>query len=70
MISQNILIVDDDTVFRASLKVFLENHNYKVCETGSVKKAIKHDVILCDGKTIGPDLLAIEPAQKRKLPLL
>jgi two-component system response regulator HydG len=25
-------------------------------------------VILCDGKTIGPDHLAIEPAVKRKLP--
>ncbi|MEO2183820.1 MAG: sigma-54 dependent transcriptional regulator [bacterium] len=56
MISQNILIVDDDTVFRASLKVFLENHNYKVCEAGSVKQAIKHDLttfnaIVSDGKT-------------------
>lgn len=56
MISQNILIVDDDTVFRASLKVFLENHNYKVCEAGSVKEAIKHDLttfnaIVSDGKT-------------------
>jgi DNA-binding NtrC family response regulator len=56
MISQNILIIDDDTVFRASLKVFLENHNYKVCEAGSVKEAIKHDLttfnaIVSDGKT-------------------
>ena len=56
MISQNILIVDDDTVFRASLKVFLENQNYKVCEAGSVKEAIKHDLmtfnaIVSDGKT-------------------
>ena len=56
MISQNILIVDDGTVFRASLKVFLENQNYKVCEAGSVKEAIKHDLmtfnaIVSDGKT-------------------
>ena len=45
MITQNILIVDKDTVFRASLKVFLENHNYKVCEAGSVKEAIKSDLM-------------------------
>jgi len=45
MITQNILIVDNDTVFRSSLKVFLENHNYKVCEAGSVKEAIKNDLM-------------------------
>jgi len=41
---QNILIVDDDTVFRSSIKVFLENHNYKVCEAGSVKTAVKNNL--------------------------
>lgn len=56
MIIRNILIVDDDTVFRASLKVFLENQNYKVCEAGSIKEAIKHDLtlfnaIVADGRT-------------------
>ena len=56
MMSQTILIVDDDTVSRASLKTFLENHNYKVCEARSVKEAIKHDLttfnaIVSDGRT-------------------
>jgi two-component system response regulator HydG len=56
MITQNILIVDNDTVFRSSLKAFLENHNYKVCEAGSVKDAIKNDLmafnaIVSDGET-------------------
>jgi ActR/RegA family two-component response regulator len=36
----NILLVDNDTVFRAALKVSLENHNYKVSETDAVKDAI------------------------------
>ena len=44
MTSKNILIVDNDTLFRASLKVFLENHNYKVSEAESVKDAVKHDL--------------------------
>lgn len=56
MITQNILILDNDSVFRSSLKVFLENHNYKVCEAGSVKEAIKNDLmafdaIVSDGET-------------------
>lgn len=42
--TQNILIVDDDPVIRSSLKTFLENHNYKVCEAGSVKEAVKQDL--------------------------
>ncbi|MEK9870056.1 MAG: sigma 54-interacting transcriptional regulator, partial [Gammaproteobacteria bacterium] len=44
MRSSIILIVDDDTVIRSSLKTFLENHNYKVCEAGSVKEAVKQDL--------------------------
>ena len=44
MRSSIILIVDDDTVIRSSLKTFLENHNYKVCEAGSVREAVKHDL--------------------------
>lgn len=56
MITQNILIVDNDTAFRSTLKAFLENHNYKVCEAGSVKEAIKNDLmafsaIVSDGET-------------------
>jgi len=56
MNSQNILIVDNDTVSRTSLKVFLENHNYKVSEAESVKDAVKHDLmafgaIVADGET-------------------
>ena len=56
MIRQNILIVDNDTTFRASLKVFLENHNYKVSEAESLKDAVKHDLmafgaIVSDGET-------------------
>jgi len=56
MITQNILIVDSDKTFRRSLKFFLENHNYKVCEAESVKDAIKHDLtafgaIVSDGET-------------------
>lgn len=43
--SENILIVDNDIVFRTSLKVFLENHNYKVCEAKSAKDAIKYDLM-------------------------
>jgi len=33
-----------------------------------LENAVQRAVILCDGKTIGPDLLAIEPAAKRKFP--
>ena len=56
MIKQNILIVDNDTIFRASLKNFLEKHHYKVSEAGSVKDAIKNDLmtfsaIVSDGET-------------------
>ena len=56
MNSQRILIVDNDTVFRASLKVFFENHNYKVSEAESVKDAVKHDLmafgaIVSDGES-------------------
>jgi two-component system response regulator HydG len=58
MSSQNILIVDDDTAFRSSLKDFLKKHNYKVCEAGSIKDAIKHEltaftVIVVDVKLAG-----------------
>ena len=35
-------------VFRSSLKVFLENQNYKVCEAESVKEAIKNDLMAFD----------------------
>ena len=57
MNSQNILIVDEDTLIRSSLTSFLENHNYKVCEAGSVKEAAKHDLsaycaIVCDCRNI------------------
>lgn len=41
---QNILIVDGDSVFRSSIKAFLENHNYKVCEATCVEDAVKHDL--------------------------
>ena len=56
MNSQRILIVDNDTVFRASLKVFFESHNYKVSEAESVKDAVKHDLmafgaIVSDGES-------------------
>ena len=56
MTRQNILIVDKDKIFRASLKVFLENHNYKVSEAESVKDAVKQDLtafgaIVSDGDT-------------------
>ncbi|MBO6558385.1 MAG: sigma-54-dependent Fis family transcriptional regulator [Pseudomonadales bacterium] len=58
MASQNILIVDADTVFRSSLKAFLENKNYKVCEAGSVKDAVKNELtafaaIVCDSRLPG-----------------
>ena len=43
-LGQNILIVDDDIVFRSSLKTFLENQNYKVCEAGSVKDAVRNEL--------------------------
>ena len=33
-----------------------------------LENAVQRAVILCDGKTIGPELLAIEPSQKRKFP--
>jgi DNA-binding NtrC family response regulator len=66
---QNILIVDDDTVIRSSIKEFLENHNYKVCEAGSVKEAVKQDLtafslIVCDIKlpgSKGTDLIKLAP---------
>ena len=56
MNNSHILIVDNDIVFRTSLKVFLEAHNYKVYEAKSVKDAIKHDLmafgaIVSDGET-------------------
>lgn len=44
MSTKNILIVEDETVIRSSLKKFLENNNYKVCEAGSVKEAVKHNL--------------------------
>ena len=44
MSQKQILIVDDDAVIRSSLKAFLENHNYKVCEADSVKDAVKQDL--------------------------
>ena len=44
MSSQTILIVDNDSVIRSSLKAFLENHNYKVCEAGSFKEAVRQDL--------------------------
>ncbi len=44
MSKKNILIVEDETVIRSSLKKFLENHNYKVCEAGSVPEAVKLDL--------------------------
>lgn len=58
--NQNILIVDDDTVFRSSLKVFLENHNYKVCEAGSVRDAVRNELtafaaIVSDARLPGGD---------------
>lgn len=69
MSSKNILIVDDDTVIRSSLKAFLENQNYKVCEAGSVKEAVKQDLTaftaivsnqqLPEGK--GTDLIKLAP---------
>jgi DNA-binding NtrC family response regulator len=33
-----------------------------------LENAVQRAVILCDGKTISPDLLAIEPTGKRKFP--
>ena len=45
MNNQNILIVDSDKIFRASLKVFLENHNYEVSEADAIKDAIKYDLM-------------------------
>jgi DNA-binding NtrC family response regulator len=44
MSSQTILIVDNDSVIRSSLKAFLENHKYKVCEAGSFKEAVKQNL--------------------------
>ncbi len=69
MSSQNILIVEDESVIRSSLKKFLENHNYKVCEAGSVKEAIKHDLmafslIITDLRlpgASGTDIIALAP---------
>lgn len=57
MPTQTILIVDKDTLIRSSLKSFLETNNYKVCEAGSVKDAVKQDLsafaaIVCDSDQI------------------
>ena len=41
---QKILIVDSDTDIRSSLKEFLESHDYKVYEAGSIKEAAKHNL--------------------------
>ena len=41
---QALLIVETDALIRSSLKAFLENHNYKVCEAGTVEDAVKHDL--------------------------
>lgn len=69
MRSQTILLVDDDAVIRSSLKEFLENHNYKVCESTSLRSAVKLDLSsfcalivdarLPDGK--GTDLVKLAP---------
>ena len=66
---QNVLIVDDDSVLRSSLKTFLENYNYRVCEAGSIKEAVKQDLtafcaIVCDHKPPGgkgTDLIKLAP---------
>ncbi len=57
MLNQTLLIVDADTLIRSSLKAFLENHNYKVCEAGTLEDAVKHDLsayaaIVCDDQLI------------------
>ena len=57
MPTQTLLIVDADTLIRTSLKAFLENHNYKVCEAGTIEDIIKHDLsaysaIVCDEQQI------------------
>ena len=54
---QALLIVETDALIRSSLKAFLENHNYKVCEAGTVEDAVKHDLsaysaIVCDDQQI------------------
>ena len=69
MRSQTILLVDDDAVIRSSLKEFLENHNYKVCESTSLRSAVRLDLStfcalivdtrLPDGK--GTDLVKLAP---------
>ena len=57
MPTQTLLIVDADALIRTSLKAFLENHNYKVREAGTVEDAVKHDLsaysaIVCDDQQI------------------
>ena len=57
MPTQTLLIVEADALIRSSLKAFLENHNYKVCEAGTVEDAVKHylsaySAIVCDDQQI------------------
>ena len=57
MLTEAPLLVDADTLIRTSLKAFLENHNYKVCEAGTIEDIIKHDLsaysaIVCDEQQI------------------
>lgn len=44
MSSQSILIVEDESVIRASLRKFLEGHNYMVGVAGSVEEASEQDL--------------------------
>ena len=57
MPTQPLLIVDADAVLRTSLKLFLENYNYKVCEAENLEEVAKQDLsgysaIVCDDQQI------------------
>ena len=57
MPTQPLLIVDADVVLRTSLKLFLENYNYKVCEAENLEEVAKQDLsgysaIVCDDQQI------------------
>ncbi len=44
MSQKNVLVIEDETLIRSSIKRFLEKNNFQVCEAGSVDQAITFDL--------------------------
>lgn len=66
---KKILIVEDEVVIRSSLKKFLENESFEVCEAGNIRETVNFDlksfsVIITDLRLPGPtgtDIIKLAP---------